>query len=56
MMTTKKMMPRMSSATFCQLSRIHVTLSATAIETSIAPSVMKNAIDLRRLSVRMGRL
>src|SRR5918911_3166474 len=47
MMALKKMTPRTSSATLRQLSRIQLTLSVTASPTRHAPSVMKNATDLR---------
>src|SRR5919206_4394863 len=47
MMALKNMMPRTSSATLRQLSRIQLTLSATASPTRQAPSVMKKATDLR---------
>ena len=50
------MMPRMSSATSRQLSRIQPTLSATASATSHEPSVIKKTIDLRRPLIRMTAL
>src|ERR1043166_4679916 len=46
-MALKKTMPRTSSAAVRQLSRIQLTLSATASPTRQAPSVMKKATDLR---------
>src|SRR3712207_8008720 len=46
---------RSRSATFCQLSRIHVTLSATAMETSVAPSAMKKT-ERRRVLTRMDAM
>src|SRR5437588_2679287 len=47
MMTPKKTTPSTSRATLRQLSRIQLTLSAKASPTRHAPSVMKNAMDLR---------
>src|SRR2546423_5333634 len=47
MMTPKKMTPSTSRATLRQLSRIQLTFSARASPTRHAPSVMKNAMDLR---------
>src|ERR1051326_2403853 len=44
----KKTMPRTSSATWVKLSMIQPTLNATASATRHAPSVTKNATDLRR--------
>src|ERR1041385_4243284 len=53
--TTKKMMPKTSSATSRQLSIIQPTFNATASATRHAPSVMKNATDfLRRALTRMA--
>src|SRR2546423_7785194 len=47
MMTPKKMTPSTSRATLRQLSRIQLTFSVKASPTRHAPSVMKNAMDLR---------
>src|SRR5437763_370356 len=47
MMTPKKTTPSTSRATLRQLSRIQLTFSARASPTRHAPSVMKNAMDLR---------
>src|SRR5947209_15729874 len=47
MMTPKKMTPSTSRATLRQLSRTQLTLSVRASPTRHAPSVMKNAMDLR---------
>src|ERR1051325_7574119 len=44
----KKKMPGTSSATWVKLSMIQPTLNATASATRHAPSVTKNATDLRR--------
>src|SRR5262245_30893558 len=46
--TTKKIIPKTSSATSRQLSRIQPTFNAIANATRHAPSVMKKATDLRR--------
>src|SRR5437764_1896889 len=47
MMKPKKMMPSTSRATLRQLSRTQLTFSVRASPTRHAPSVMKNAMDLR---------
>src|SRR5256714_9117039 len=47
MMKPKKMMPSTSRATLRQLSRTQLTFSVKASPTRHAPSVMKNAMDLR---------
>src|SRR5947209_19867167 len=47
MMTLKKLTPSTRSATLRQLSRTQLTFRVTASPTRHAPSVMKNAMDLR---------
>src|SRR5215471_7900190 len=51
--TPKKMMPSTMGTTFRQLSTIQLTFSANASPTRQTPRVMKNAIVLARLVIRM---
>ncbi len=53
MMAPKKMTPKTSGTTRRQLSTIQPTLSPTAKSTSMAPNVMKNAIVLLGLTMRI---
>src|SRR5437899_1761706 len=55
MIAPKKMIPSTSRPTRRQFSRIQLTLSATAAPTRHVPMVMKKAIVLARLVMRMAQ-